>query len=91
MQPETKKLSDKPQREGDRVIGGNVNFKTTLETLAEKIGKHVKILELYLAMTADGKQNKGWFIGRVPSDQTEKLLNANIVVDGRLLRIQRAH
>jgi hypothetical protein len=90
MNTDTKTTSEKPQREGDRVIGGNVKFTTTLEKLAEKIGEYVKILDLHLAMTADGKQNKGWFIGRVPSDQTDKLLNANIVVDGRLLRIQRA-
>lgn len=90
MITETKKPNDKPQREGDRVIGGNVNYKSTLEKLVEKIGEYVKILDIYLPMTADEKQNKGWFICRVPSDKTDKLLKANILLDGRVLRIQRA-
>lgn len=91
MTTETKKPTDKPQPEGDRVIGGNVPFKATLDELVETLGKYVKILDLHLAMTADGKQNKGWFIGRVPTEQTDTLLKANIVLGGRLLRIQRAH
>jgi hypothetical protein len=90
MITQTKKPTDKPQREGDRVLGGNVKFTTTFEPLAKKLGEYVKLLDLYLEMTADGKQNKGWFICRVPADQTDKLLAATIVLDGRILRLQRA-
>lgn len=90
MNTENKTTTEKPQREGDRLIGGNVKFTTTLEKLFEKIGEYVKILDFHLEMTADGKQNKGWFICRVPAGQADKLLNANIVLDGRVLRIQPA-
>lgn len=91
MDTDTKKVGDKPLREGDRLIGGNVKFSTTLEKLFEKIGEYVKILDLHLPMTADGKQNKGWFILRMPSGQADKLLDANILLDGRVIRFEPAH
>lgn len=73
-----------PQREGVRLIIRNIGFAATYAGLVKAIGEYPRILDLHLAMQAEGKQNKGWAICRVSAADAEKLLKANLVLDGRI-------
>jgi hypothetical protein len=79
----------KDQREGDRLLVGNLPFAATYEQVVEVLSKHAQILDLHLSVGTDGK-NKGWAIFRVPSNQTKKMLAASVAFDRRILHFKIA-
>lgn len=87
----TKMNEDEKPREGVRFIVGNVKYSSKFDALVQKLGEYAKILDLHLPMGADGMQNKGYALFRAAAENVDALLKANVVLDGRLLRIQKAH
>ncbi len=85
----TNEDGDKP-REGVRLIVGNIKYTSKYDALVQKLGEFAKILDLHLPPGADGMQNKGYALFRVAADHVDALLKANVVLDERILRVQRA-
>jgi hypothetical protein len=77
----------KDPREGDRLLAGNLPFNTTYDQVVEALSRHSQILDLHASVRPDGKTNRGSAIFRGPSNQTEKLLAATVVLNSRILRL----
>jgi len=75
--------------EGERLMASNLPYSATYEAIVRKLSEYAKILDMHVPVDPQGK-NKGWGIFRVPNGQAEKLLAATILLDGRILRVQRA-
>jgi hypothetical protein len=88
MKPDETESKDKGQ-EGERLLVSNLPYGATYEAIVEKLSASAKILDMHVPVTSEGK-NKGWGIFRVPNGQGEKLLDATILLEGRILRLQRA-
>ena len=89
---EHKKQSDdrhEPLREGVRLIAGNIKFTSGPEPIIKELREYAKIIDFHLP-AGTGMQNKGYALFRAAAEGVEKLLNATVIVDGRILRIQRA-
>jgi hypothetical protein len=81
--------SDNNGDEGERLMVSNLPYGATYEAIVRKLSEYAKILDMHVPVDPEGK-NKGWGIFRVPHGQAEKLLAATILLDGRILRLQRA-
>lgn len=65
--------------EGVRLLFGNLACKADYKKIVEARREDAKLLDLHAPPGTDRNKNKGWGIGRVPSDQTHKLLNGTIL------------